>query len=135
MFVQLVNQSGGLVEADTKMVLGLAPAPSVALTATNSFGVNVYDLLKKNFPNLRVETAVQYGATSTSNPQGIAGGNLVQLIAEEIDGQDSGYCAYNVKLRTHPIIRGESSFRQKMTQGSWGAIIRQPFAFAQMLGV
>ncbi len=60
----------GLIEADTKMVLAMSPASEGALTQTNSFNVNVFDLLKKNFPNIRVETAIQYGVTSTSNPQG-----------------------------------------------------------------
>ena len=92
-------------------------------------------MLKKNFPNIRIETAVQYGQKSPANPQGVAAGNLVQLIAENIEGQDTGYCAFNEKMRSHPIIKALSSFRQKLTGGSWGAIIRMPVAFTSMLGV
>lgn len=135
LFLQLVNQSNGLVEADTKMVLGLSPASAMALTATNTFNVNVSDLLKKNFPNIRIERAVQYGALSASNPQGVAAGNLVQLIAENLEGQQTGYCAFNEKMRAHKIIPAISSFKQKVTAGSWGAVIRQPFAIASMVGV
>ena len=135
LYLQLVTQTAGLVQQDTKMVLAMSPGSSVALTATNSFNVNVSDLLKKNFPNIRIETAVQYGALSASNPQGIAGGNLVQLIAEEIEGQQTGNCAFNEKQRSHPIVRQLSSFRQKLTGGVWGAVIRMPVSFAQMLGV
>ena len=134
-FLALVNQTNGLIDEDTKLVLALSPASAVALTATNSFNVNVADLLKKNFPNIRIERAVQYGAVTSSNPQGIAGGNVFQLIAEETEGQQTGYCAFNEKSRAHPIIRKESSFRQKMTAGSWGAIIRQPANIAQMIGI
>lgn len=134
-FLQLVSQASGLIDAKAKMVLALSPSSAVALTATNSFNVNVYDLLKKNFPNIRFETAVQYGQTSASNPQGISAGNLVQLIVESVEGQQTGYCAFNEKMRAHPIVRGLSSFKQKQTAGTWGAIIRQPFAIAQMLGV
>jgi hypothetical protein len=135
LYFELVSQTGGLVEQDAKLVLALSPGSAVALTATNSFNVNVSDLIKKNFPNLRVVTAVQYGALSSSNPQGIAAGNFVQLIAEELEGEDTGYCAFNEKMRAHPIIRAESSFRQKKTQGSWGAILRYPVAFAGMIGI
>lgn len=135
LFYQLINQTQGLVEADTKMVLAMSPQSEVALTATNTFNVNVFDLLKKNFPNIRFETAVQYGVTSTSNPQGQSAGNLVQLIAEEIEGQQTGYCAYNEKMHAQKIIPAMSSFRQKVLGGSWGAIIRQPFAIANLLGV
>lgn len=135
LFLALVNASSGLVDQKAKMTLALSPGSDVALTATNSFNVNVSDLLKKNFPNIEVKTAVQYGKTSASNPQGIAAGNLVQLMVDSIEGQDTGYCAFNEKMRAHPIIRGLSSFKQKQTAGTWGAIIRQPFGIASMLGV
>jgi hypothetical protein len=113
----------------------MSPGSEIGLTATNTFNINVTDMLKKNFPNIRIETAVQYGQKSPANPQGIVAGNLVQLIAEEIEGQQTGYCAYNEKMRSHPIIKALSSFRQKLTGGSWGAIIRMPVAFTSMLGV
>lgn len=134
-YLQLVSQTGGLVQQDTQMVLAMSPGSEVALTATNSFGISVYDLLKKNFPNLRIESAVQYGALSASNPQGVAAGNMVQLIAESVDGQDTGYCSFNEKMRTHPIVRGLSSYKQKVTAGTWGAILRMPAAIASMVGV
>lgn len=135
MFLALTTQSAGLINQETPVVLAMSPTISIALTATNSFNVNVKTLLKDNFPNIRFETAVQYGALSASNPQGIAGGNLVQMIAENVEGQQTGYCAFNEKQRSHPIIRQLSSFKQKLTAGIWGAIIRQPFAIAQLLGV
>jgi hypothetical protein len=135
LFNQLVVQTAGLTDQNTQVVLAMSPSSAVALTATNTFNVNVTDMLKKNFPNIRVETAVQYGQKSAPNPQGVAAGNLVQLIAESIEGQDTGYCAFNEKMRSHPIIKALSSFKQKLTGGTWGAIIRMPVAFVSMLGV
>lgn len=135
LWLQLVNQTAGLVDQDTKMTLALSPGSQLAMTATNSFGVNVSALLKENFKNIRVISAVQYGAQTSINPVGIAGGNLVQLIAEEVEGQKTGYCAFNEKLRAHPIIRAMSSWKKKMTSGTWGAIVRQPMLISQMLGV
>lgn len=134
-FANLTANSGGLIEASDKLVLSMSPAVSVALTATNSFNVNVYDLLKKNFPNIRFETAVQYGKLSATNPQGIAAGNLVQMICESVEGQQTGFAAYNEKMRAHAIIKAMSSFKQKVSAGTWGTVIRQPFAVASMLGV
>lgn len=127
LFTQLVLQTGGLVEMDSKLVLGMSPASSVALTATNSFNVNVGDLLKKNFPNVRIETAMQYYNTSA--------GNLVQMICEDVDGQEVGFCGFTEKMRAHAIVRETSSFKQKKSQGSWGAIILLPAAISQMVGV
>jgi hypothetical protein len=134
-FAQLVTQTSGIVNRETKMVLALGPASEAALTTTNSFNVNVSDLLKKNFPNLRVENAVQYGVYSSTNPQGIAGGNFMQLIAEEVDGQETGYCAFNEKMRAHKLIPAMSSYKQKVSGGTWGAILRQTMTIASMLGI
>lgn len=135
LFVQLVNQSSGNVDQDSELVLSMSPKSRSALTATNQYNVNVEDLLKKNFKNLTVKTAIQYGALSASNPQGSEAGEVVQLIAAKVEGQDTGYCAFNEKMRAGAVVRDLSSFKQKMAQGSFGAVIRQPFAISQMLGV
>ena len=135
LFISLSTASGGLIDARTPMVLSMSPQSELAMTTTNSFAVNVYDLLKKNFPNIRFESAVQYGVSSTANPQGVTAGNLLQMIAENVEGQKTGYCAYSEKMRAHPIVRMTSSYRQKNTGGSWGAVIRQPFAVSSMVGV
>lgn len=134
-FAQLIANSGGLIEATDTLTLSMSPTVAVALTATNTFNVNVYDLLKKNFPNIRFETAVQYGKLSATNPQGIAAGNLVQMICENVEGQQTGFCAYSEKMRAHAIIKAMSSFKQKVSGGTWGSVIKQPFAIASMLGV
>lgn len=135
LFGQLVSQSSGNIDQETPMVLAMSPKSAVALTSTNQYNVNVGDLLKKNFPNLRIETAIQYGALTSQNPQGSALGEIVQLIAETVEGQETAYCAFNEKLRAFPLKRDLSSWQQKMMQGSFGAVIRQPFAIAQMIGV
>lgn len=126
LFTQLVKQCSNLIDMETKMVLALPPTSEVALTTTSSFNVNVEDMLKKNFPNLRVETAAQYAGNA---------GNLVQLIAEEIQGEEVGTCVFTEKLRTHRIVPDTSSFKQKKSQGSAGAVIYRPIGIASMLGV
>lgn len=127
LFTQLVLQTDGLIEMDSDMTLALSPASSVALTATNSYNVNVYDLLKKNFPNLKFETAMQYYNT--------AAGNLAQLIAKTVDGQEVAFCAFTEKMRAHAIVRGMSNFRQKKSQGTWGTVIQFPAGISQMVGI
>lgn len=134
-FYDLVSRTAGLVTRESPLVLALSPGSDVGLTATNTFNVNVGDLLKKNFPNLTVETAVQYGVRSAGNPQGVAAGNFMQLICKEVEGQQTGYCAFNEKMRAHPIIRAMSSFRQKMTAGTWGTVLRFPAAISSMVGI
>jgi hypothetical protein len=79
--------------------------------------------------------AMQYGALTAQNPQGSALGELMQLYCPEVEGQQSGFCAFSEKLVAGPIIRWLSSYKQKMTQSSWGAVLRQPFAMATMIGI
>jgi hypothetical protein len=126
LYSQLVSQTNNLIDAEASMVLAMSPAASVALLSTNQYNVNVTDQLKKNFPNLRIETAPQY-ATS--------GGNLVQLIVESIEGQEVAECVYTEKMRAHAIIRGHSNFSQKKSQGTVGSVIYRPMGVAQLLGV
>lgn len=134
-FFQLVAQTAGLVDQKTQMTLAMSPGSEVALTTTNAFNVNVTDLLKKNFPNLTIQTAVQYGAVSASNPNGVAAGNFMQLIAKNVEGQQTAYVAFNEKQRAHPIIVAMSSFKQKVTGGTWGAVIRGAYGISSMVGL
>lgn len=131
----LVNANAGLVDADTKMTMGLSPASAMALKFTNSFGVNVVGLLKDNFPNLRILTIPQFGAQTTTNSQGNPAGNLLQVKADSIEGQKTAFAAYTEKLRTFPMQRLASAYQQKQMSGTWGSILRMPIGFAQMLGV
>jgi hypothetical protein len=133
--VTLIAQSAGNINAESDMVLGMSPHSSGALNFTNTYNVNVKKQLADNYPNLKVVPAIQYGALNAQNPQGSAAGELVQIIATKVEGQETGYCAFSEKLRAGPIIRDLSSYKQKMSQGTWGAVVRQPFAIASMIGV
>ncbi len=134
MIIQLILQSGGNINQESQFVLALAPTSKFALTATNSFDVNVSDLLKQ-IPNLRIVDAIQYQAQSTANPQGVLGGNFMQLIATNVRGQQTGFCAFNEKMRTHRLIPDLSSWKQKITGGSMGTVLRQTFAITSMIGI
>jgi Uncharacterized protein conserved in bacteria (DUF2184) len=134
--IQLVLQNPGLVTNDSEMTLALSPLSFAALTATNTFNVNVRTLLTNNFPNLKINgRAVQYQAKSSSNPQGIAGGNYMQLIATRVEGQKTAYCAFSEKMRAFKIIPELSAWKQKQLSGVWGTITRQPSGISQMLGI
>ena len=126
LYAKLVTQTKGLIERDSPMTLALSPASESNFTKTNVYNVNVSDQIKKNFPNLRVEVAIEYATTS---------GELVQLIANNLDGQQTAECAFNEKLRAHAVVVGLSNFKQKKTGGTFGTIIKQPAAIAQLLGV
>lgn len=123
LFQTLLKQTGSKIDMNTPLLLVCSPTASVDLTKTNQYNVNVIDQLKKNFPNLRVETIPEYSATS---------GETVQLIVEELDGQRTLDCAFTEKMRAHNMVLEASSIKQKKSQGTWGAIIYRPFCIATM---
>ena len=135
LFTQLVAQTGGLVESTDRLVLVLSPGAGVALGFINQFNLKVREALKEEFPNMRIVTAVQYGKQSASNPQGVAAGNFMQLIAETIDGQNTGFAAFSEKMRQHNLVTEMSSYKKKWSGGVWGAVIRFPYAVASMTGI
>lgn len=127
LFKQLQTQANGLVDRETKMTLAMSPLSDAAgLTKTSDFNVSVADKLKKLYPNMEIKTAPEYTTGS---------GELLQLFADEVEGQRTATCAFTEKLRAHPIIVAASSFKQKKSQGTWGTVIFRPFLIAQMLGV
>jgi len=135
-FIQGVSQNAGLVDRESEMVLALDPQHEAALTTTNSFNVNVSALLKGNFPKMRVISAVQYGPASAQQPQGQPSGlALMQLIFPEVEGQRTAFPAFNEKLRAHRVIFDMSAARQKMTSGTFGAVVRYPAGIASMVGI
>ena len=126
LFARVMAQGNGNIDMDAKMVLVTSPTTSVAFTKTNQYNVNVKDLIAKNFPNMRFETAPEYSTAS---------GELVQLIVEEVEGQKTATCAFTEKLRAHRVIPDTSSWIQKKSQGTFGTVVYLPFAIVQMLGV
>ncbi len=133
---QIINQTNGAVDMDAAMTLALSPQSQLALKFTNSFGVSVADLLKQGFPNMKIKTAPQYGQRTSTNSVGYSTvGNVFQVIVDEVQRQKTAYPAFNEKLRAHKLIPEPSSWKQKMTSGVWGTILRIPIGIAGMLGV
>jgi len=126
MVLDLVSRTSGIIQKSDALKLVMAPQSDVALMQTNQFGINVLDLLQKNFPSLTVVTDPRYATAS---------GNVVQLWADRFNGVRPAVCAFNEKLRDHQIVRMLSSYAQKKTSGTWGVVVKAPIAVSQMLGV
>lgn len=124
LYGRLIGQTKGLVDRDARMVLLLSPANEVNLLKTNQYNVNVIDQLKKNFPNMRVETAPEMST---------AAGELVYLIVEEYEGVRTIEPTFTEKMRVHPMVLGLSSWQQKRSQGTVGAIIYRPMMVASLI--
>ncbi len=125
LFVQVQYQSNGVIGMDSPMTLALSNILAPALNKTNQYNVNVIDQIKKNFPNLTVKQAVEYTTSS---------GELVQLIVNKVEGKQTATTAFTEKLRAHAVVVQASSWKQKKSQGTFGTVIKYPYAIASMIG-
>lgn len=128
---EMIAQGNGTVDAESKYKMGISPGNVSNFNNTNQFNVNVYAQIKLNFPNLSIVTVPEF-AINGGGQQG--GTELVQLIAENVEGQTTCEAAFTEKMRAHAMITKTSSWEQKKSQGLWGTIIYRPVYFAQMLG-
>lgn len=126
LYSQLVIQMGGNVNMNDAMKLVISNTRQPALLTTNEFGLNVFDLLAKAFPNMTVQAAPEYSTDA---------GELLQLVLPSVEGTQTAYPAYTEKQRAHALITEASAWSQKNSAGSWGTIIRRPIAISQMLGI
>lgn len=131
LYEDLITRTNGAVgdgvDMASPLVLAMSPKASVWFKKSNEiFGNSVEKMVKDTFTNIRIEVAPQYSTDA---------GELVQMFVETAQGQEAGYCAYSEKLRAHPVITMTSSWKQKHSGTTYGAVITQPFLFAQLLGV
>ena len=126
MFYTLQARNKGLIDRSSPMTAIMSPESEVAMTITNEFNVNVADLLKKNYPGIKIVTVPEYAT---------AGGQKVQLVVDEIEGQKTWEPAFTEKMRAHPIIVELSSFKQKKSAGTWGTVVYRPMAISAMIGL
>jgi hypothetical protein len=128
---QLVAQGNGLIDVETVMTLGISPGNATNFNNTDDYNVNVYTLIKTNFPNLKIVTVPEFAINGGG---GASGTELVQLIADSVEGQRTMECAFTEKMRAHAIVVKTSSWEQKKSQGTWGTIVYYPAFVAAMLG-
>ena len=125
-FKQLQNQSAGLIKQNDELRVGLPPSAIGDLNRVNSFGLSPAKLLKDAFPKVEIISVPEFDTAS---------GRLMQVWAPRVEGQQTATCAFTEKMRAHAVERYSSYFRQKKSAGTWGAVVFQPFAVAQKLGI
>lgn len=127
MFKQMVSQLGGNVEKDAAMTFACSPESMVWIGNMNEvFGNSAENMIKKSYPTLKFVSAPEY-TTDT--------GEMGQLYVDEVDGVKTAETSFTEKMRAHAVVVGASSFKQKKSGGTWGAIIRVPAAVVTILGV
>ncbi len=131
LYQDLITRTNGVlgdgINMASNLTLAMSPQASVWFKRANEiFGNTVEKMVRDSFPNIRFVIAPQYHTEA---------GELVQMIATEVQGQQTGYLAYSDKLRAHPLITMPSAWKQKYSGATYGAVITQPMAVSSMLGV
>jgi hypothetical protein len=126
LFSQLQTQLGGLLKQTDRIRVVLSPGRAILLNTVNAFNITPLASIRLGFPSIEFVQVPEYSTT---------GGELMQMIADSIDGTETGQTAYTEKMRAHPVIPDLSGWAQKKSGGTWGAIIRRPVCVAQMLGI
>jgi hypothetical protein len=126
LWANLIAQGNGLINTKSEVTVGIPNVVEQNLTKQNTYGQVLKDRLKLAYPNMTIETIPEF-ATS--------GGNLVQMIAKNVEGQPTGELGYAERMRAHGVVRHSSSYSEKKSGRNWGAVIYYPNFIAQMLGV
>jgi len=124
---QLVIQGDGWIDQSSALTLVLSPAAAVALGKSTDYATSVMDLLKKYFSSLRFVTLPEMADGAT--------GETLMLIADSMSGNPTGELGFSDKIRAGRVVPDLSSFRQKWTSTTYGAIVYYPFAIATMRGI
>lgn len=127
LFGQLVSQAGGLIDQNTEMKLLISPARSVQLAMATNFNVSASEMMQKSFPRLEVETVPQLSSETA--------GETMILMVKQFMGNDTADLAFGEKMRQGRLVPETSSFRQKFSASTYGAIMKMPFAYAIMSGI
>lgn len=126
LYTQLLAQMGNNIDRNSPIVLVLSPGREALLGRLSAFNISARSMIMANFPNLKIVTIPEYSTT---------GGELMQMILPLYQGQKSAYLAFTDMMKAHPIVQMLSWQDQKLSAGTWGAIIRRPLAVAQELGI
>ena len=126
LYAELQTQSQGWIDQATPLKFIISPTMNHFLGVATDYNISVLDMLNKYFTNLTVVTLPEMTT---------GGGELVMMVAPEVNAQKTGVLAFGEKLMAGRVVPDMSSFRQKFTAGTYGGIIHQPFAVAAMTGI
>jgi hypothetical protein len=128
MYAALENQSNGLIDSNSELVLVVSPDCNVWLKKPNEHGITPLKLVSDNFANCKVvvlpEMRPAGNATSTA-----------MLLAKSILGEPVAEFAFGEKYRAMQIIAQVSHWEQKVAASTYGCILYRPFAVSVKEGV
>lgn len=124
----LYGQAGGHIDNNTPTKLLASPQTIALMNKVNDYGVTMAKMIADTYPNMKVVSVPElYNST--------LGTSTLMVLADEVMGQPTVEFGYTDKYYAHEIVRDLSSWKQKISAGTYGAIVQLPFAIATMTGV
>lgn len=128
LMAQLYTQAAGHIDDNTKTKLLVSPATLAAMNKVNDYGITMKKMIADTYPNMEIESVPElYNATT--------GNSTMYVLADEIMGQDVVNFGYADKYYAHEIVRSLSAWEQKISAGTFGAVVYLPFAVGSMTGI
>lgn len=127
LMTSLYTQANGHINKRTATKLLVSPNMLAQMDKVNTYGITTYDMITKTYPNMTVEVVPELydEATQTST---------MMVKADQILGQQTMNFGYSDKYYAHAMVRNLSNWEQKISAGTFGAIVYRPFAIATMTG-
>lgn len=126
LWAELTANNGGHLDVNSPIILGVSNKMISYLTTPNQFGKTAKVMLQENYPNITIE---QLPELSTSS------GEMLYMVVPEVMGDATGFGAFSAKAVFGRVIPETSSFKQKVSAGTWGCVIRHPSLVATMTGI
>lgn len=128
-FAALRTQTGNLFKPERDAsVLTLSVAVMEYLNVENQFGKSVYDFIKQNYPNTRIESAVQLDAAN-------GGANVFYLFAESINGKPVIKQLGVERFRLIGVEKKAKVFLEDYSNATAGVLVTQPIGIVRYTGV
>ena len=128
-FAALRTQSGNLFKPERDAsVLSLSVAIMEYLNVENQFGKSVYDFIKQNYPNARIESAVQLDGAN-------GGANVFYLHAESINGKPVVRQLGVERFRLIGVEKKAKVFLEDYSNATAGVLVSQPIGIVRYTGV
>lgn len=128
-FAALRTKSGNLFKPERDAaVLAIAVADMEYLHTQNAYGLTVYDYIKKNYPNTRIESAVQLDGAN-------GGANVFYLMAEKING---GRVIDQIVQDVFRLVGTEKRskvFIEDYSNATAGVLVKQPIGIVRYSGI
>jgi hypothetical protein len=127
LMTSLYTQAGGLIDKNTPMKMLVSPNMLALMDKVNTYGLTTYNMIAKTYPNMTIESVPELYDDSTQT-------STVMVMAEQYRGQNVVEFGYADKYYAHDIVKDLSFWKQKISAGTYGAVVYLPFAIATMEG-